>query len=150
MSGFFLSPLGAPSSLATATAALPDHSSARSGRGRPTVALLVSGGLHAAALTLFLLATARSGLEPVRTMAIRVMVDPRIDVTRITPPPIDSKSPGGAPSRDFGTIKPVDRRDETLKEILKGLHMPYVSGGVEGGPTTSGPANSPTDVPGYA
>jgi len=148
MSGFFLgSPLGAPSSLATAAVPFPDDRGAPSHRSRPTFALALSAGIHAAALAAFLWATAHSGLEPVRTMAIRMIVDPRIDVARFVPPPSLERPASGSRSTQ-GDIRVVDR-ELTIPEILKDLGGPPVDGPVKGptGPRTG--ADGPADVPAY-
>jgi len=94
-------------SVASAAIALPGDPATGPSRREPTLSLVFSGGIHAAALTLFLLASARSGGDVVRAIPVRVFLQPPVCVLTIKPLPGGFASPGR--SRDTGTIEPVSR-----------------------------------------
>jgi len=119
MFGFLGTPLGIPPSFAPASVAVPGDRATPMRRGTPAFALIVSGALHAAALALFLLVSARPGLEAVPTLKIRVLVDP--GMVRVLTPPIRSAQPPSGPTDEGGQIQPVDPKKEIIREILQGL-----------------------------
>ncbi|HET9952386.1 MAG TPA: energy transducer TonB [Candidatus Eisenbacteria bacterium] len=95
-------------SIASAVIALPGDPATGHARRAPTLSLALSGGIHAAALALFLIASARSGGEDLLARPIRVVLSPPIDVLTLEPLRLDSGSSGRAADR--GTPEPVPRQ----------------------------------------
>ena len=92
---------------------------ARSAPGTPSVALLLSGGLHLAALALFLAAASRSGLEEPDGIEIRAFFQPPGIVITTPPPPSTAGSSIAQPR--VGTIAPVNVLDQDLQRSLEDL-----------------------------
>jgi len=115
--------LASCSAYSPAGAALRGGPAARPAPGAPSIALVLSGGLHLALLGLFLAAAARSGLEEPRRMEMRVIVDPFLDpALAFAPPP--TSPPAGAGGRVIdprGKIEPVQSDEPSLAENLEAL-----------------------------
>lgn len=138
------SPAGAP---------LRGGPAARTAPGIPPVALVLSGGLHLAALALFLAAAARSGLEEPRLIERSVFVDPGIV---FSPPPTSPPVFAGERVVDpRGRIDPVPPGEASLAENLEALLRRIgPAGGVRPeGPVSTGEGGGepapPTEVHAY-
>lgn len=106
--------LASCSAFSPAGAAFRGGPAARSAPGTPSIALLLSGGLHLAALTLFLIAAARSPSDQPLIREIRVLVDPGISI--VVPPDLANPMPGGGRIDPRGRIDPVPPREPTTEQ----------------------------------
>lgn len=93
---------------ASAAIALPGDPAMGSAPRAPALSLALSGAVHAAALALFLLASARSGKEADHSLPIRVALQPPIAVLTLEPLRLNAGSSGRPAER--GTIDPVSDR----------------------------------------
>ena len=95
-------------SIVSAAIALPGDSATGPARGAPAFSLVLSACVHAAALALFLLASARSGVEADHSLPIRIALQPPISVLTLERIRVDGGASGRASDR--GTIEPVTRQ----------------------------------------
>ncbi len=116
--------LASCSAFSPARAAFGGGPAARSAPGTPSVALVLSGGLHVAALAVFLIAAARSGSDEPTGREIRISFDPPgIVLTPLIP--TVRVDPAPPPARGDGRITPVERVDrdlrKSLEDVLRGV-----------------------------
>jgi protein TonB len=95
-------------SILSVAIALPGDPERGTARGAPAFSLVLSAGVHAAALALFLLASARSGEEADHSLPIHIALQPPIAVLTLEPLRLNAASPRRATDR--GTIEPVTRQ----------------------------------------
>ena len=147
--------LASCSAYSPAEAAFRGGPAARSAPATPSVALLISGGLHLAALALFLIVVARPGLEESPGVEIRAFPLPPGIV--LTPPPTGGAAVPRDDNRKRGTLEPVDKNPglkSSVEDLFRNIERvgavrpdAPVNGSGKGSSDPSGTVNPPAVAP---